>query len=483
VANTGANYNTNNQITGGLIKYDPAGDVTGDAHTGNTYLYDGEGRICAVKSEPVGSTYTTTGYIYDADGARVAKGTITNWSGGCNPDLNGFQPTSDYILGLGGEQAAEMSMGGTTSGGAATSGMVWQHTNVYAAGALIATYDNDGLHFYFNDPLGSRRAQTDYAGVLEQTCSSLPYGDQLTCTGSVTTPTEHHFTGKERDSESGNDYFGARYYASSMGRFMSPDPSQLYYADPTNPQSLNLYNYGQNNPITNNDSTGMDCVYETQNTGDPQSTTAVSVIRGDCKSESDNGYYINCDGCVYNAAGANLDTPTGTLTFTDQNGKAIADDSGNVAAIQGFADPQGVSASVTVGGTSWDVSATGYGFGQLSYFPGAAYPYNFPNGELRPYTRSEQFYNWFMKWGGVVGCLGGLDADNMKPFGDKSDGPKDSSDSTDTTTGQGTIYGPKKGGGTMPYNPNGNPEGAQGAASAPGLITNGIACIQNSKKL
>jgi hypothetical protein len=30
-------------------------------------------------------------------------------------------------------------------------------------------------------------------------------------------------TGKERDSESGNDYFGARYYASSMGRRMSQE--------------------------------------------------------------------------------------------------------------------------------------------------------------------------------------------------------------------------------------------------------------------
>jgi RHS repeat-associated protein len=53
-------------------------------------------------------------------------------------------------------------------------------------------------------------------------------------------------TGKERDTESGNDYFGARYYASSMGRFMSPDPSALDYADPTNPQSLNLYAYAAN---------------------------------------------------------------------------------------------------------------------------------------------------------------------------------------------------------------------------------------------
>jgi len=32
-----------------------------------------------------------------------------------------------------------------------------------------------------------------------------------------------HFTGKERDTESGNDYFEARYYSSAMGRFMSPD--------------------------------------------------------------------------------------------------------------------------------------------------------------------------------------------------------------------------------------------------------------------
>jgi len=55
------------------------------------------------------------------------------------------------------------------------------------------------------------------------------------------------FTGKERDTESGNDYFGARYYASSMGRFMSPDKA---FADQyaVNPQSWNLYSYVRNNP-------------------------------------------------------------------------------------------------------------------------------------------------------------------------------------------------------------------------------------------
>lgn len=71
-------------------------------------------------------------------------------------------------------------------------------------------------------------------------------------------------TGKERDAESGNDYFGARYYASSMGRWMSPDWSAkddpVPYADLNNPQSLNLYSYVNNNPLTKNDPDGhMEC--------------------------------------------------------------------------------------------------------------------------------------------------------------------------------------------------------------------------------
>jgi RHS repeat-associated protein len=126
-----------------------------------------------------------------------------------------------------------------------------------------------GLHFYFNDPLpgspatglrrwgglGTRRAQTDYAGVLEQSCASLPFGDGLTCSGgNLQAPTEHHFTGKERDSESGNDYFGARYYSSAMGRWMSPDPGG---PNPSNPQALNLYRYGFNNPLRYTDPDGF----------------------------------------------------------------------------------------------------------------------------------------------------------------------------------------------------------------------------------
>ena len=70
----------------------------------------------------------------------------------------------------------------------------------------------------------------------------------------------HRFTGKERDSESGNDYFGARYYASTMGRFMSPDWSAkaepVPYAKLDDPQSLNLYAYVGNNPLRTVDPDG-----------------------------------------------------------------------------------------------------------------------------------------------------------------------------------------------------------------------------------
>ena len=67
-------------------------------------------------------------------------------------------------------------------------------------------------------------------------------------------------SGKERDSESNLDDFGARYYTSSMGRFMTPDwsakPEAVPYVDLNNPQSLNLYSYVANNPLSRADADG-----------------------------------------------------------------------------------------------------------------------------------------------------------------------------------------------------------------------------------
>ena len=66
-------------------------------------------------------------------------------------------------------------------------------------------------------------------------------------------------TGKERDSESGNDYFGARYYGSVTGRWLSPDVINLTSARLLNPaNTLNKYVYGGNNPLKYIDKDGED---------------------------------------------------------------------------------------------------------------------------------------------------------------------------------------------------------------------------------
>lgn len=70
-----------------------------------------------------------------------------------------------------------------------------------------------------------------------------------TCSFSVAFPIRHKYTGKERDSESGLDNFEKRYFGSSLGHFMTPDPPLMdqHIADP---QSWNLYSYVRNNPLS-----------------------------------------------------------------------------------------------------------------------------------------------------------------------------------------------------------------------------------------
>jgi RHS repeat-associated protein len=96
-------------------------------------------------------------------------------------------------------------------------------------------------------------------------------------------PLTRKFTGKERDSESGLDNFGARYMGSSLGRFMSPDPIYIEEQRMFDPQLLNLYSYVRNNPLNLTDPSGMlvdvNC---TQGTIEflPDSTHSHRILRG-----------------------------------------------------------------------------------------------------------------------------------------------------------------------------------------------------------
>jgi len=227
----GANtFAPNNQVQPGFA-YDLAGNVIANQNFGlgtDTYTWDSENRLQSVNA--------STFYQYDAEGRRVAKGTVS--SSGV------FTPTAEYLYGD--DTATELDGSGN-----------WKRTDVNAAGRLLATYNPAGLHYQLADWLGTRRVQTTAAGVPEETCISYPFGDGPTCSG--TDATGSRYTGKERDSESGLDYFGARYYGSNMGRWISPDivnVTEDRMMNPTN--TLNKYSYGANNPLKYIDSDGKD---------------------------------------------------------------------------------------------------------------------------------------------------------------------------------------------------------------------------------
>jgi RHS repeat-associated protein len=66
----------------------------------------------------------------------------------------------------------------------------------------------------------------------------------------------YKFTGKERDQETGLDYFGARYFGSALGRFTSPDPIGIMKQKLVDPQQWNMYVYARNSSLRFMDPTG-----------------------------------------------------------------------------------------------------------------------------------------------------------------------------------------------------------------------------------
>jgi RHS repeat-associated protein len=106
------------------------------------------------------------------------------------------------------------------------------------------------------DHLGNEVGTLGSNGQLVNPLDYTPFGQIFS--GSTDDP--YLFTGKERDTESGNDYFGARYFTSNIGHWISPDWSAkvepVPYAKLDNPQSLNLYSYMLNNPLSGFDPDG-----------------------------------------------------------------------------------------------------------------------------------------------------------------------------------------------------------------------------------
>ena len=133
------------------------------------------------------------------------------------------------------------------------------------------------VHYYFSNHLGSHTMVTSATGTCEQDIDYYPYGG-VVIDHCPNVAQHYKFTGKERDTESGLDNFEARYFASTMGRFLTPDwaarPTNVPYAVFGDPQSLNLYGYVRNDPVTLADADGHDPPVPVGPTVDGSGTTA-----------------------------------------------------------------------------------------------------------------------------------------------------------------------------------------------------------------
>jgi len=297
---TNVYVNTGNRMGG--YSYDASGNQF--SANGDALSYDAENRMVLAVDPTLPVGHNTETYTYDGDGRRVKKS---------GPD--GTSVTV-YVYDAMGQLAAEYSTA--------------------AANLPCQTC------YLITDHLGSTRLVTDENGTVFGRHDFLPFGEEI-AGGTAGRGSQwgagdnvsQKFTSKERDQETGLDFFGARYYGSALGRFTSPD-EPLFDQDPVNPQSWNLYSYVRNNPLKNIDPFGQDCITTSNQTS---SGVAVTTERGG-SAETCSGTYVkgtvNTNSYQYNGTslsysfGNDTASGAGTIAFTKYSNDDWAPGSSNM---------------------------------------------------------------------------------------------------------------------------------------------------------
>jgi RHS repeat-associated protein len=225
--NLNVNATANNQLSSSGYSYDAAGNMTSDA--AHTYTYNAESEIKSAAG---------VGYTYDGDGNRLDKCTLSGSQ--CQT------VTKLYWYGAGTEILDESDGSGN-----------FTNEYVFFGGKRVAmrNVSSGTIYYYAEDMLGSSRTIVQ-AGQTSPCYDAdfYPFGGERIVTNSCTQTQNYKFEGKERDTETGNDDFGARYYNSRIGRWLSADwssvPVPVPYANLANPQTLNLYAMVSDNPET-----------------------------------------------------------------------------------------------------------------------------------------------------------------------------------------------------------------------------------------
>jgi RHS repeat-associated protein len=283
-----AAYNAGKNQLNAQVELPPLGaytafqyDLRGNQLTqvgGRAYTFDAENRMVEAKTQGV----TQGQYRYDGEGRRV--------------EVIAGGKTTRFVYDAFGGLAAEYEVG-------------------VGSGAMETTY-------LVGDALGSTRLAMRPDGSLRR-YEYAPFGEEIE-SGSFGRGAEYgesvgkprvsqRFTSKERDAETGLDFFEARYMSAAQGRFTSPDEPLLDQTS-ADPQSWNLYSYVRNNPLIFTDPTGNDCVY-TNSGGKGVGSVDNQIAAPQCGTSG--GYWV--DGTVTNARFAHGSLVlTGTIEGTNK---------------------------------------------------------------------------------------------------------------------------------------------------------------------
>jgi RHS repeat-associated protein len=238
IPNPNGTPSSTSQFTGNRwtsATYDAAGDeTTVPGSTSETFTYDGEYRAYTANANGAIT------YSYDGEGRRVQKTAST------------FQ--TNYVYDSSGKEIMESTIPGT---------------------GFPTEAPYTGTEYLIPDHLGSSRLAINGQGQVVRRYDFLPFGEELKAglggRGAdyepstyiyPTTPDDvtRKFTGKDRDWETGLDFFGARYMSSAQGRFTSPDwsekPVAIPRADLLDPQTVNLYAYLRGRSLSSIDPDG-----------------------------------------------------------------------------------------------------------------------------------------------------------------------------------------------------------------------------------
>jgi RHS repeat-associated protein len=251
-------------------RYDKGGNRVGETQrlpngsAERTYTYPAQGGAQPHTVRAVAGPAGTETYGYNANGQTTSRSTpggaqTMSWDHeGHLAAVVGTDGTTSFVNSANGERLLRRDPTGTTlylgkqevraSGGKVTVTRYYTHGD-----KTIAMARGGGLTWLAADNQGTTHVAIDTETMSVTRRRQLPFGAPRG--PEAVWPDEHGFVGGVQDKSTGLTHIGAREYDPALGRFISADPLM----DKSDAQQMHGYAYGNSNPITNNDATGLAC--------------------------------------------------------------------------------------------------------------------------------------------------------------------------------------------------------------------------------